>query len=476
MPLKIYNTMTRRIDEIIPGGIKKNRPEDYPPVTIYSCGPTVYSYAHIGNFRTFISNDFLRRYLKFRGFRVDHAMNITDVDDKTIKGSIQEGITLPEYTGKYTKIFYEDLKTLNIETVEHNPKATESIDEMINILKKIDSNGILYEKEGSLYFNIAKFPDYGKLSLLDRREIKTGMSFDADEYEKEDVRDFALWKAPKENEPFWDTPFGPGRPGWHIECSAMIRKIFGTTIDIHTGGVDLIFPHHENEIAQSEAAYGETFVRHWIHTEHLLVDGAKMSKSAGNFYTLRDLLEKGYSPRSIRYLLMSAHYRKQLNFTLDGITQADQALERIDNFIARLKDRKGIEGDNPETGKITDGLIHDFTETVDNDLNVSGGLGVFFEFIHRVNSMISEDRISENDSVKILDAVRRLDQVFGFIFHGAVEDEDADKERIDLLVNERIQAKKDKQFARADEIRELLKNEGIILEDTKDGTRWKRKK
>ena len=476
MPLKIYNTMTRRIDEIIPGGIKKNRPEDYPPVTIYSCGPTVYSYAHIGNFRTFISNDFLRRYLKFRGFRVDHAMNITDVDDKTIKGSIQEGITLPEYTGKYTKIFYEDLKTLNIETVEHNPKATESIDEMINILKKIDSNGILYEKEGSLYFNIAKFPDYGKLSLLDRREIKTGMSFDADEYEKEDVRDFALWKAPKENEPFWDTPFGPGRPGWHIECSAMIRKIFGTTIDIHTGGVDLIFPHHENEIAQSEAAYGETFVRHWIHTEHLLVDGAKMSKSAGNFYTLRDLLEKGYSPRSIRYLLMSAHYRKQLNFTLEGLKQADQALERIDNFIARLKDRKGIEGDNPETGKITDGLIHDFTETVDNDLNVSGGLGVFFEFIHRVNSLISEDRISENDSVKILDAVRRLDQVFGFIFHGAVEDEDADKERIDLLVNERIQAKKDKQFARADEIRELLKNEGIILEDTKDGTRWKRKK
>lgn len=476
MSLKIYNTLTRRIDEIIPGGIKKNKPEDYPPVTIYSCGPTVYSYAHIGNFRTFISNDFLRRYLKFRGFLVDHAMNITDVDDKTIKGSIQEGITLAEYTGKYTKIFYEDLKTLNIEPVEHSPKATESIDEMINILKKIDANGILYEKEGSLYFNIAKFPDYGKLSLLDRREIKTGVSFDADEYEKEDVRDFALWKAPKENEPYWDTPYGPGRPGWHIECSAMIRKIFGTTIDIHTGGVDLIFPHHENEIAQSEAAYGETFVRHWIHTEHLLVDGAKMSKSAGNFYTLRDLIVKGYSPRSIRYLLMSAHYRKQLNFTLEGITQADQALERIDNFIVRLKDRKGIDGDNPDTEKVTDELIKDFTETVDNDLNVSGGLGVFFEFIHRVNSMISENMISENDSLKIIDVIRRLDQVFGFIFSVADEDEDADKERIDLLVNERIEAKKNKQFARADEIREQLKNEGIILEDTKDGTRWKRKK
>ena len=476
MPLKIYNTLTRRVDELIPGGTKKDKPEDYPMVTIYSCGPTVYSYAHIGNFRTFIFNDFLRRYLKFRGFRVDHAMNITDVDDKTIKGAAQEGVTLAAYTGKYTEIFYEDLKTLNIEPVEHNPKATESIDEMINILKKIDENGILYKKDGSLYFNIAKFPNYGKLSLLDKREIKSGVSFDADEYEKEDVRDFALWKAPKENEPFWETPYGPGRPGWHIECSAMIRKIFGTTIDIHTGGVDLIFPHHENEIAQSEAAYGETFVRHWIHTEHLLVDGTKMSKSAGNFYTLRDLLAKGYSPRSIRYLLMSAHYKKQLNFTLDGITQADQALERIDNFVVRLNDRKGIAGENHEIEKICSALIHDFSEAVDNDLNISGGLGVFFEFIHKINSMISEDTISGKDAEKILGEVKRLDQVFGFIFYGAGEDNDAGKERIDLLVNERIQAKKDKQFARADEIREILKNEGIILEDTKDGTRWKRKK
>ena len=476
MSLKIYNTLTRRIDELIPGGKKRDKPEDYPAVTIYSCGPTVYSYAHIGNFRTFIFNDFLRRYLKFRGFRVDHAMNITDVDDKTIKGSMQEGITLSAYTEKYTEIFYEDLRTLNIETVEHNPKATESIDEMINILKKIDENGILYKKEGSLYFNIAKFPNYGKLSLLDKREIKSGVSFDADEYEKEDVRDFALWKAPKENEPFWETPYGPGRPGWHIECSAMIRKIFGTTIDIHTGGVDLIFPHHENEIAQSEAAYGDTFVRHWIHTEHLLVDGTKMSKSAGNFYTLRDLLAKGYSPRSIRYLLMSAHYKKQLNFTLEGITQADQALERIDNFIVRLNDRKNAAGENPEIENICPALINDFSETVDNDLNISGGLGVFFEFIHKVNSLISEDKVSGKDAEKILEAVKKLDQVFGFVFYDTGEDNDAGKDRIDQLVNERIQAKKDKQFARADEIRELLKNEGIILEDTKDGTRWKRKK
>lgn len=476
MPLKIYNTLTRKVEELIPGGIRKNSPEEYPDVTIYSCGPTVYSYAHIGNFRTFIFNDFLRRYLKFRGFRVNHAMNITDVDDKTIKGSQQDGVTLAEYTKKYTEIFYEDLRTLNIEPVEHNPKATESIDEMISILKKIDENGILYEKDGSLYFNIAKFPGYGKLSLLDKREIKSGVSFDADEYEKEDVRDFALWKAPKENEPFWETPYGPGRPGWHIECSAMIRKIFGTTIDIHTGGVDLIFPHHENEIAQSEAAYGEAFVRHWIHTEHLLVDGIKMSKSAGNFYTLRDLLAKGYSPRSIRYLLMSAHYKKQLNFTLDGITQADQALERIDNFILRLNDRKNAAGENPGTQKICTALIEEFSETVDNDLNISGGLGVFFDFIHKVNTLISDDKISGSDAGRILDAVKKIDQVFGFIFYTSVEAEDPDKEKIDLLVHERIEAKKNKQFARADEIRDLLKNEGIILEDTKDGTRWKRKK
>lgn len=475
MTLKIFNTLTRTVDELVPGGIKKDDIRDYPPVTIYSCGPTVYSYAHIGNFRTFMFNDFLRRYLKFRGFRVDHAMNITDVDDKTIAGSLREGISLKEYTGKYTDIFYNDLATLNIEMAEHNPKATESIDEMINILRLIDSRGILYEKEGSLYFNIAKFPGYGRLSNLESREIKSGVRYDADEYEKEDARDFALWKSPKENEPFWETPYGPGRPGWHIECSAMIRKIFGATIDIHTGGVDLIFPHHENEIAQSEAAYGDKFVRHWIHVEHLLVDGAKMSKSAGNFYTLRDLLDKGYSPRSIRYLLMSAHYRKQLNFTLEGIKQADQALERIDNMILRLRDIRNESGRNPGLGEMIDRMKSGFIEAVDNDLNISAGLAVFFDFVHAVNSMINAEKLSVNDAGEITAALRDIDGVFGFIFFGTGES-DADSERIDALVQERIDAKKNRNFARADEIRDLLKDEGIVLEDTKDGTRWKRKK
>ena len=474
MSLKIYNTLNRRIEELIPGGVRRDNPQDYPVVTIYACGPTVYSYAHIGNFRTFVFNDFVRRYLKFRGFSVNHAMNITDVDDKTIKGAAAEGVSLEEYTQKYTKIFFEDLRALNIEPVEHNPKATESIQEIIDILEKIDKAGMLYEKDGSLYFNISKFAEYGKLSMLDKREIKPGISFDADEYEKEDVRDFALWKAQKEGEPFWETPYGQGRPGWHIECSAMIRKIFGTTIDIHIGGVDLIFPHHENEIAQSEAAYNEKFVRCWLHSEHLLVDGAKMSKSQGNFYTLRDLLAKGFSARSIRYLLMSAHYKKQLNFTFEGIKQADLSLERIDNFILRLSDRKS-EGENPEVRPLCDRLIHEFSEVVDNDLNISGGLGVFFDFIHKINSMITDNQISKNDAADILTALKLIDRVFGFIFF---EDEvdDPDKDRIDKLVEERIQAKKNRDFSRADEIRELLKNEGVILEDTKDGTRWKRKR
>ncbi len=401
-------------------------------------------------------------------------MNITDVDDKTINKSIEEGVSLKEYTEKYTDIFYQDCKTLNIETVEHNPKATESIDEMINILEKIDKKGMLYKRDDSLYFDISKFSSYGKLSRLDKREIRPGARYDADEYEKNDVRDFALWKAPKEGEPHWDTPFGKGRPGWHIECSAMIRKIFGSTIDIHTGGVDLIFPHHENEIAQSEAAYDEPFVRHWIHVEHLLVNGSKMSKSQGNFYTLRDLLEMGNSPRSIRHLLLTAHYRKQLNFTLEGIKQSDQALARIDNLLLRLEHIKGGK-DNPELDTILEKMNRNFIESVDNDLNISGGLGVFFEFVHLINTLISEEKISGEDAAKIIKAIENIDQVFGFIFMEEPSS-NVDEERINSLIEERLNAKKEKNFQRADEIRLMLENKGIILEDTKDGTRWKEKR
>ncbi|MCP4137939.1 MAG: cysteine--tRNA ligase [bacterium] len=476
MTLKIHNTLSGMVEELIPGGDKKESINDYAPVTIYSCGPTVWSYAHIGNFRTFIFNDLLRRYLKFRGFSVNHAMNITDVDDKTIACAIEEGISLKEYTEKYTEIFFNDLKTLNIEAVEHSPRATDSIDAMIDIIESLQKKDLVYEKEGSLYFSIAKFDTYGKLSRLDTREIKTGLRYDTDEYEKDDVRDFALWKAAKENEPSWDTPFGKGRPGWHIECSAMVREIFGTTIDIHTGGVDLVFPHHENEIAQSEAAYGDTFVRHWVHAEHLLVDGSKMSKSKGNFYTLKDLLDKGFSPRSMRYLLLSAHYRKQLNFTFDGLKQADQALSRIDNLLVRLNDIKNTGDKNPDVGVLIETLFSDFTNALDDDLNISMGLGIFFDFIHAVNSLIGEEKISTADRATIMEALEKIDSLFGFIFFSQADDEDIDTARIDNLVNERLEAKKEKNFQRADEIRTMLLDEGIILEDTKDGTRWIKKK
>ncbi|GAB4110786.1 MAG: cysteine--tRNA ligase [Spirochaetota bacterium] len=470
MALKIFNTLTRRLEPFIPGGVPKENIEDYPPVTIYSCGPTVYSYAHIGNFRTFVFNDFLRRYLKFRGFKVNHAMNITDVDDKTIAGALNDGITLREYTDKYTNIFFEDLRTLNIEPVEHYPRATESIDAMIDIIAHLDKKGLIYEKDGSIYFSIAKFHRYGRLSNVTSMDIKAGARYDADEYSKEDVRDFALWKAPKENEPYWDTPFGKGRPGWHIECSAMVRKIFGTTIDIHTGGVDLIFPHHENEIAQSEAAYDEPFVRYWIHVEHLLVEGSKMSKSLGNFYTLRDLLDKGYSPRAIRYLLLTAHYRKQLNFTFDGLNQAAQALLRIDNLLARLNDIKHDALPNQKVTNRCNAFITAFTETVDDDLNIAGGTGIFFDFIHDINTMIDSNSLSKSDAMYVMDVLKKIDTVFGFIFFPEVLH--LNKEEIEALIEERNKARKEKNFAKADAIRDELLQKGIILQDTKEGTRW----
>jgi cysteinyl-tRNA synthetase len=474
MTLRIFNTATGTVDELVPGGDKREHIEDYPPVTMYSCGPTVYGHAHIGNFRTFVFNDFLRRYLKFRGFRVDHAMNITDVDDKTIAGAASEGTSLKEYTERYATIFFEDLDSLNIEPVEHMPRATESIGAMVEIIDLLLKKGYAYEKEGSLYFHVDRFARYGRLSRLDSREIKSGLRYDTDEYAKDDVRDFVLWKAPRGNEIYWDTSIGKGRPGWHIECSAMIRKIFKATIDIHTGGVDLIFPHHENEIAQSEAAYGEQFVRHWIHAEHLLVNGSKMSKSLGNFFTLRDLLAKGYSPRSIRYLLATAHYRKQFNFTLEGVGQADQALERIDNLILRLRDMKRGGQANAGVIKLIDSLFENFTGAVDDDLNISRGMGIIFEFIHAINTMIDEERVSHEDAESVLRALKKIDTVLGFIFStGDEKISMIDSEWVESMIAERIVARNSRDYDRADSIRRALLEKGIVLEDTREGTRWK---
>ncbi|PKL74646.1 MAG: cysteine--tRNA ligase, partial [Candidatus Melainabacteria bacterium HGW-Melainabacteria-1] len=387
-------------------------------------------------------------------------------------GSLAEGISLREYTDRYIKIFFDDIDTLNIERVEHNPRATESVPEMIDIISRLDEKGMVYEKDGSRYFSISKFDNYGRLSRLDTREIKTGLRYDTDEYEKDDVRDFVLWKASKENEPSWDTPFGKGRPGWHIECSAMVRGVFGGTIDIHTGGVDLIFPHHENEIAQSEGAYDESFARFWIHVEHLLVDGTKMSKSKGNYYTLRDLLEKGYSPRAIRFLLISTHYRKQLNFTIEGIAQAENALARIDNFLARLQDIRAEGATDAAVKTTTEEFFEHFTEVMDDDLNISGGMGALFEYIHTMNSLIDEERIFLSDADCILNALKKVDSVFGFIFFGDRK-AGVDTARIESLIEERQRARKEKNFARSDEIRDTLLAEGIVLEDTREGVRWK---
>lgn len=472
--LKFYNTMSGKLDEFHPGGRENSSIEEYPPVSIYSCGPTVYGFAHIGNFRTFIFNDLLRRYLTFRGYTVNHAMNITDVDDKTIAGAAAEGISLTDYTQRYTEVFFEDLATLNIEPVEHNPRATESIDAMADIITRLDAKDLIYNRDGSVYFSIKNFKQYGRLSRLEAREIKSGARYDADEYEKDDVRDFALWKAPKEGEVSWTIPAGEGRPGWHIECSAMIERIFHDTIDIHTGGVDLIFPHHENEIAQSEAAFERPFVRYWLHVEHLLVEGKKMSKSAGNFYTLRDLLEMGHSPRTIRFLLLTSHYRKQLNFTFDGLGQAEAALSRIDSFLLRLKD---IHRPGPLSLEVKEriaSLLSSFTEKMDDDLNISGGLGVFFDFIHDINGRISEETILQGDAEAILEAVENLDQVFGFI--NFPEDDEIDAEGVESLIKERNKARKNRNFARADEIRDQLKAEGIVLEDSPEGTRWRKER
>jgi cysteinyl-tRNA synthetase len=474
--LKIYNTLVRQTEEFIPGGVKKDSIGGYPPVTIYSCGPTVYNYAHIGNFRTYTFNDLLRRYLKFRGYRVNHAMNITDVDDKTIAGSMKEGISLKEYTERYTKIFLEDLAMLNIEPVEHLPKATESIDAIDEIINRLDEKGLVYEQDGSLYFSIEKFKDYGRLSRFDSREIKAGTRYDSDEYVKEDLRDFALWKASKvENEPSWVIRKGIGRPGWHIECSAMVRKIFGSTIDIHTGGVDLIFPHHENEIAQSEAAYGEKFVRYWLHWEHLLSEGTKMSKSLGNFYTLRDLVEKGYSPRAIRCLLMSAHYRKQLNFTLEGITASSHALEKIDNFVTRISGLPEKNAHSRDLDAAISRFITAFTESMDDDLNTSGAIGRLFEFVREVNSIADGGSLSGQDGARIIETLKSVDSVLGLIFFPGVKEADPESGRIEKLIADRKQAKAGRDFASADKIRNDLLAEGIILEDGKEGTTWKRK-
>ncbi len=463
--LRLRNTLTRAKEEFTP--LEDNT------VRMYACGPTVYDYGHIGNFRTFVSVDVLRRYLKYLGYSLRHVMNITDIEDKIIRDMRKAGKSLAEFTTFYIEEFFRDLDQLNIERPEIIPRATDHIPEMVDIMNNLKANGHTYESDGSLYFSIATLPGYGKLSGLKLEGNQSGARVDVDEYEKDDARDFVLWKAPKEeDEPRWETPFGVGRPGWHLECSAMSMKYLGQSFDIHCGGVDLIFPHHENEIAQSEGATGKPFVKNWFHVEFLLVEGEKMSKSKGNYYTVRDLIEKGYSPAAIRYLLVSVPYSTQLNFTLDGLRGAETAIEKLKNFRRRVKEFSGKAGTHEEVQATLHRTQEDFETAMNDDLNTASALAALFDFRRDINTAIDAGKFGEGDKTATLALLEKLDAVFGVL--GEDQEETLDTE-IEGLIQARNEARKNRDFARADEIRGDLAARGIILEDTPQGTKWKRK-
>ncbi|MCJ7582238.1 MAG: cysteine--tRNA ligase [Candidatus Aminicenantes bacterium] len=463
--LKLFNTLSGKIESF--QSLEKGH------VKLYTCGPTVYDYAHIGNYRAYMFEDLLKRLLLFLGFKVTHAMNITDVDDKTIIGAQAEGVTIQEYTKKYIDSFYTDLETLNILKADYYPRATDHIPEMVKLIQRLLDKGIAYRKNGSIYFSIEKFPNYGRLSKIELSELRPGERVDSDEYEKESVHDFVLWKEKKAGEPFWETDLGDGRPGWHIECSAMSSKYLGETFDIHCGGVDNIFPHHENEIAQSEAASGHSFVNFWIHCHHLIVDGEKMSKSKNNQFTLKDLKNKGIDPMGLRLLLLSTHYRKMLNFTFDACWQAQSSVQRIKDFLFELKHRPFKEGESIEVGKNIATMMNKFTSGLCDDLNISIALTVFFEMIKRFNVMMTKDEIYSKDPEKIISAVNKINSVLGILKE---ECEDDLSPEILEKIESRQQARKEKNFSLSDQIRDELSALGIILEDTKDGTvRWKKK-
>jgi cysteinyl-tRNA synthetase len=463
MPLVFKNSYSRVKEEF--------RPIKAKEVRMYTCGPTVYNFAHIGNFRAYTFEDLLRRFLKYKGYSVTQVMNLTDIDDKIIKGTIQQKIPLKQFTAPFIKAFFEDLDALGIERAEHYPAATDHVPEMVALVKKLIERGHAYEMNGDYYFKIASFPDYGKLANLDLEGLKPGARVQADEYEKESVSDFALWKAydASDGDVFWETEIGKGRPGWHLECSAMSQKYLGATFDIHTGGVDNMFPHHENEIAQSEGANGQKFVNYWLHCEHLIVDGRKMSKSLGNYFTLRDILSKGYSGTVVRYLLMATHYRQQLNFTFEGLDAARNALERYNDFISNLADYAGGTSDGTASGFI-ENAVRAFEENLDDDLNVSGSLGIVFDFIRDINRLKADGKLSAEERDRALFAIRRFDTVLNFEARKASLDSE-----IEDLIRQRGEARKAKNFALSDKIRDDLLARGIVLEDTPQGVKWKRK-
>ncbi|MEW6456897.1 MAG: cysteine--tRNA ligase [Acidobacteriota bacterium] len=460
--LKLYNTLSRKKETFYP--IEKW------VVRLYTCGPTVYDFAHIGNFRSYIFGDLLKRYLKYLGYKVIHVMNITDVDDKTIAGARDNNLPLHQFTDKYIEAFLKDIKILNIQEPDFMPRATEHLDEMIKIIKVLLDKGFAYKKDGSVYFRISSFPKYGELSQIPIADSKTSRLADSDEYGKENVADFALWKLKKENEPYWDTEIGAGRPGWHIECSAMSMKYLGETFDVHAGGNDLIFPHHENEIAQSESFSGKKFVNFWLHCSHLIVNGEKMSKSKGNFYTLRDLLSMGFDPMDIRFLLISTHYRNVLNFTFESLNQANASLKRIKDFLYEIDTKKFPEGENPEIKEIINKAKNKFEKGLNDDLNISIALTAIFESITEIYKFINFNHLFEEDKKNIKNFLSSINNVLGILPEKSIHEL---PEHIISKIKEREEARKKKDFEKADAIRDELFSMGIILEDAKDGVRWK---
>ena len=462
--MQLYNTLHRKKEKFNP--LNKGK------VSLYTCGPTVYDFAHIGNLRAFLFEDILRRYLEFLGLEVLHVMNITDIDDKTIRKSQDEGRSLIDFTNEYTDAFFEDLRVLNINLAHHYPRATEFVPQMIRTIQILEEKGFTYTTEdGSVFFKIAQFPEYGRLAHLDPEQLKSGERVAEDEYEKEEGRDFALWKGykPTDGDVYWDSPWGKGRPGWHIECSVMSTYYLGNHFDIHCGGVDNIFPHHENEIAQSCAASGEGFVNYWLHNEHLLVDGQKMSKSMGNFYTLRDLLEKGFSPEALRYTLISTHYRSKLNFTFEKVKAAQKCINKLRELKRRLKkiDNEEDEVLNSET----ETMLSKFSEKLEDDLNISGALGELFIWVNYLFAELDNDKLDCCSAKGALSALRKIDSVLGVIDCANLEVDDI----IHELIKDREKARSDKNWEKADEVRKQLDELGIVLDDTPEGTIWKRK-
>ncbi len=465
--LRFRNTLSGKVEEF--------RPMNEGEVRFYYCGPTVWAYGHLGNFRSAIAADIVRRYLKFKGYKVTHVMNITDVEDRIIAKSQEAGLTIDDYTAEYIEALWEDFDALGCERPEIVPRATRHIPEMVSLIEKLLESGHAYESEGSVYYRIASFPEYGKLSKINFAGNIAGASdrIDTDRYEKEDARDFALWKEPATAaEPAWDSSIGRGRPGWHIECSAMSMKYLGETFDIHAGGIDLVFPHHENEIAQSEGATGKEFVRYWIHFEHLKVEGETMSKSKGNYYTFRDVAAKGYSGGAVRYFLLSVPYNKQINFTFDALAGAEKTVASLRDFKARLGEAKTTPGLNEALHEQTLQAAREFEEGMDDDLNTSVALAVIHNLTRVVNTALARKKLQEDNKVELLELLKRFDSVLNIF--GDEQREMLDSE-IQNLIDERQEARRRRDFARGDEIRDELAGRGIILEDTKDGVRWKRK-